>query len=333
VSTGARPDGVDCYRNWRPWPMRGFYDNDEWFHTAIDFDHVASTSRLIINGVVVYTSDVPAGSSPLLLMLDELVWDGTNKRAFALDELRLDERVFTTAELCATVIGGSSGSGTCQLPSQPPRPWPVDPPLPTRPPTAPSPATPFPTPPFQQTPQPTPPRAPTPPQVQQPSPSPASSTQRTTVITPTGFLPTTTTTTTPTTTTTTMATTSTTTNKRTEDGIIDGTDSDDSKELVVILAAVLGSVGGLLLIGCIAAAFVFVIKRRNAKEKKAAEIRSAPKSPSGRPMVRRNSSRRRRTTSGRGSTRRVSSRRRVSKRPIVAPAPVGGVTAPAVPPE
>jgi hypothetical protein len=27
-------------------------------------------------------------------MLDELVWDGTNKRAFALDELRLDERVF-----------------------------------------------------------------------------------------------------------------------------------------------------------------------------------------------------------------------------------------------
>lgn len=121
------------------------------------------------------------------------------------------------------------------------------------------------------------------------------------------------------------------------------TESDNDKQLVTILAAVLGSVGGLLLIGCVVAAAYFVTKRRKDKENKAAEIRSTPKSPSGRPLARRASSRRRRTTSGRttsgrtkssrGLNRRVSSRRRVSRRPIVSPAPQGSVSAPPVPRE
>jgi hypothetical protein len=52
-AAGARPDGADCLQNWRPWPMSSnrFAADDSWFHTAVDFDAVASTTRLFVNGL------------------------------------------------------------------------------------------------------------------------------------------------------------------------------------------------------------------------------------------------------------------------------------------
>lgn len=312
VGGSARPDGFDCLTNWRPWPMRGFGADDSWFHTAIDFDATASTSRLVINGVEVHKTDIPPGGSPLLLMLDDLVWDGSNQRSLMLDDLRVDERVFTTAELCST-IGGVPGGASCQLPAQPPRPWASEAPLPTRPGGTPTPA------PLVQT-------TTSPPVVTTSSrvgvvstatstaaPS-ATSTAAPTVRPPTSNSPTTAPTIAPATTTPPNASTSTSVAAALSESET-GTAPSDTP---VILAATLGTLGGLILLSVVVAAVLVARKRR--REQSAPPPPPVTRSPveAERPPMRRKSSRR-------SSKRRVSSRRRsnraISRQTLSAPMP------------